>query len=192
MSFDESIQRKDLLSLIGSCPKFQKIQISLYHSETRRKEYILRSGESSRKFLSEETSREMGEESAEGILSNDAVLPPKLFRSQTSLQKKVNPWKFLPVAEEELTQFSEIIQERKKSCTNEGLVVVASLVDLIPNLGGLCRSSEIFGVSKLVISSLKILNDQQFKTLSVSSHNWVEIMEVNNHISYEFTRFQPK
>ena len=44
--------------------------------------------------------------------------------------------------------------------------------------GGLCRTSEIFGASKYVISSLRVLDDLNFKSLSVSSERWVDILEV--------------
>ncbi len=37
---------------------------------------------------------------------------------------------------------------------------------------------EIFGVSKYVIPSLKILNDVQFQNLSVSSSSWIDIVEI--------------
>lgn len=47
------------------------------------------------------------------------------------------------------------------------------------DLSGLCRSCEIFGVSKYVIPTLNILNDQQFQNLSVSSHTWVDLVEVD-------------
>ena len=95
-------------------------------------------------------------------------------------QVKAKPWKYLPTSEE-LSDFTEEIQLKKLAATREdGLVVVASLVDRIPNLGGLCRTCEIFGVSKYVISSMKILDDQQFKSMSVSAHRWVDILEVSN------------
>ena len=44
---------------------------------------------------------------------------------------------------------------------------------------GLCRTCEIFGVSELVISNSKILEDKQFKNLSVTSEKWVTVTEVN-------------
>lgn len=61
---------------------------------------------------------------------------------------------------------------------SDGLVVVASLVDRIPNLGGLTRTCEVFGVSELVISSLKHIEDKQFQNLSVTAEKWISISEV--------------
>jgi len=43
---------------------------------------------------------------------------------------------------------------------------------------GLCRTCEIFGVSKLVMSSLSYVDDRTFENLSVSAHKWIHIDEV--------------
>lgn len=43
---------------------------------------------------------------------------------------------------------------------------------------GLCRSSEIFGVSQYVIGRMKYLDDKMFKDLSVTAHKWLPITEV--------------
>eukprot|EP00808_Paulinella_micropora_P012984 g9512.t1 len=58
------------------------------------------------------------------------------------------------------------------------LVVVASLLDKLPNIGGLARSCEIFGAEELVINDLKILSHPEFEALSVSAHKWVRVREV--------------
>ncbi|XGW08637.1 hypothetical protein V3C99_011175 [Haemonchus contortus] len=49
------------------------------------------------------------------------------------------------------------------------IVVVASLVDKPNNLGGLCRTCEIFGVDQLVIADPIFVSDVGFKALSMSS-----------------------
>ena len=43
---------------------------------------------------------------------------------------------------------------------------------------GLCRTCEIFGVAEIVISSSKILDEKEFKSLSVTAEKWVKITEV--------------
>ena len=53
--------------------------------------------------------------------------------------------------------------------THMDLTVVASLIDKVPNLGGLCRSCEIFGVGSYVIGSKKYCDDKEFQHLSVTS-----------------------
>ena len=58
------------------------------------------------------------------------------------------------------------------------LIVVASLIDKIPNLGGICRTCEIFGVAEYVIGSLKFIESREFQTLSVTAEKWLKISEV--------------
>ncbi|CAB4060749.1 TRM3 [Lepeophtheirus salmonis] len=58
------------------------------------------------------------------------------------------------------------------------LILVASLIDKLPNLGGLCRTSEIFGIGGLVLNCIKSAEEKEFQNLSVSSQNWVKLIEV--------------
>jgi hypothetical protein len=99
----------------------------------------------------------------------------------SNFQRKINPWKVLPITDE-ISNFPEELQMKKKAYSEEGLIVVASLIDRIPNLGGLCRSCEIFGVSKYVISNMSLLEDANFKSLSVSAQSWIDIIEVSGAI----------
>ena len=43
---------------------------------------------------------------------------------------------------------------------------------------GLCRTSEIFGVSEYVIGNLKYVKAHEFESLSVTAHKWIPITEV--------------
>ena len=71
-----------------------------------------------------------------------------------NFQKKILPW-------EECSK-AEVGKRRKQS-----IIVVASLVDKLPNLGGLTRTSEIFAIQKLVVNSLKCRSEQAFKSVSI-------------------------
>lgn len=115
--------------------------------------------------------RELGEE-----LANSEILSTIGQQEEINFQKKINPWKLLSVSQE-IEEYAGF-NIKKKCVAEEGLVVVASLLGHFPNLGGLCRTCEIFGVNKYVVSSLKVVSDQQFQNLSVSSQNWVNILEV--------------
>eukprot|EP00049_Salpingoeca_infusionum_P016479 m.337308 g.337308 ORF g.337308 m.337308 type:complete len:1787 (+) comp16081_c1_seq1:105-5465(+) len=53
------------------------------------------------------------------------------------------------------------------------LIVVASLVDLPTNLGGLSRTCEIFNVGTLVLPHQKYMAMKEFKLLSVTSEMWM-------------------
>ncbi|XP_039285527.1 probable methyltransferase TARBP1 [Nilaparvata lugens] len=90
------------------------------------------------------------------------------------IQKKFVPWRDM-LADEE----SNIPSDQKRE--REGLIVVASLIDRPPNLGGLSRTCEVFGVSELVLNSLHYLTDKQFTSLSMSSEKHVNITEVKEY-----------
>ena len=70
----------------------------------------------------------------------------------SNFQKKILPW--------ELSSKSEV-EHRKK----QKIVVIASLVDKLPNLGGLTRTGEIFAVEKIVVNSLRCRKEQVFKSV---------------------------
>jgi len=87
-----------------------------------------------------------------------------------TIQHKANPY---PVVE--ATDDMEI----RRSIKRTQLIVVASLIDKQTNLGGLCRTGEIFGVKELVLASIRVLEDQQFLNLSMTAHKWLNIKQVN-------------
>ncbi|KAM9001948.1 putative methyltransferase TARBP1 isoform 2-T2 [Sarcophilus harrisii] len=92
------------------------------------------------------------------------------------VQKKVIPWKN-NVSDLELDLvFQDRAAKLGKSISR--LIVVASLIDKPTNLGGLCRTCEIFGASALVVGSLHCINDKQFQYLSVSAEQWLPLVEV--------------
>ncbi|KAM9564222.1 putative methyltransferase TARBP1 [Guaruba guarouba] len=94
----------------------------------------------------------------------------------TDVQKKIIPWKnSTPSLDLEM-----VFQDRaaKLGKSNSRLIVVASLIDKPTNLGGLCRTSEIFGASALVVGSLHCIQDKQFQHLSVSAEQWLPLVEV--------------
>ncbi|XP_064483769.1 probable methyltransferase TARBP1 isoform X2 [Ornithodoros turicata] len=93
-------------------------------------------------------------------------------------QKKITPWK---------QNLSADYSERQSSSSHKGdIVVVASLIDRIPNLGGLCRTCEVFGAHTFVLNSLKHMEDRQFQNLSVSSETWLSVEEVKAHQLREY------
>ncbi|PFH37486.1 hypothetical protein BESB_039440 [Besnoitia besnoiti] len=89
---------------------------------------------------------------------------------ETARADLVSPWLYVggegEALERELRQRGE-------------LVVVASLVNKVPNLAGLARTCEVFDAKKLIIHNLDILNDPQFNTIGVSAHRWLPIEQVS-------------
>nr|KAF6400065.1 TAR (HIV-1) RNA binding protein 1 [Molossus molossus] len=94
----------------------------------------------------------------------------------TDVQKKIIPWKnYVPDLDLEL-----VLRDRaaKLGKSISRLIVVASLIDKPTNLGGLCRTCEVFGAALLVVGSLQCVRDKQFQHLSVSAEQWLPLVEV--------------
>lgn len=118
---------------------------------------------------------------APAFTQDDSVSPAMAVRN---VQKKITPWKqMLPDVNSLVVSAS-----RKKTTTND-LIVIASLVDRVPNLGGLCRTCEVLGVRDFVLSSLRVTEEKDFISLSVSAEKWINVLEVclfncTNHVPY--------
>jgi len=66
----------------------------------------------------------------------------------------------------------------------------ASLIDKIPNLAGLARTSEIMNASSLLINNAAVCANDEFKGISVTSEKWLPIYEVKekdllNYLAYQ-------
>jgi len=57
----------------------------------------------------------------------------------------------------------------------EDLIVIASLIDRLPNLGGLCRTCEIFGVGKMTVPSMSVVKEKDFTGISVTAESWIPL-----------------
>lgn len=101
----------------------------------------------------------------------------------TDVQKKIMPWRLMtpdPAADEYRRDFLD-------STTQPGqLILVTSLISKVPNLGGLCRTSEIFGIKEYVIGSMRHLVDKNFSSLSVTAEKWIPIREVPSEYLQNF------
>lgn len=91
---------------------------------------------------------------------------PESRQSEIShIQKKIVPWK----------SALENDDDGSKSCD---FILVASLIDKPQNLGGLSRTCEVFGISRIVLNDAQIVADKEFKSLSMSSESWINPIEV--------------
>ncbi|KAI8384828.1 uncharacterized protein BYT42DRAFT_563768 [Radiomyces spectabilis] len=93
--------------------------------------------------------------------------------AEETFQKKILPWEMMLETDVDLTK--SLVQKQRR---RNDLIVVASLVDRIPNLAGLCRTCEIFNASQLVVYSLKVKEDPTFTNISVASEKWMPLAEV--------------
>ncbi|QDS77087.1 hypothetical protein FKW77_000395 [Venturia effusa] len=74
----------------------------------------------------------------------------------------------------------------------DGPILVASLIDFPHNLGGLSRAAEIFGCASLYIADIAVLQNQQFKNVSVRSEIHVAIKELKERDMAAWLRVQKK
>ncbi|GMM53700.1 tRNA (guanosine(18)-2'-O)-methyltransferase [Maudiozyma humilis] len=58
------------------------------------------------------------------------------------------------------------------------LIVVSSLVDKPPNLGGICRLCDVLGVGLLTVQDIRVKNHPQFKNVAVTADKWMPMEEV--------------
>ena len=90
----------------------------------------------------------------------------------SAIQKKVMPWMEMLEAEE------DAVAAEGRRCAFPHLTLVATLVDRLPNLGGLCRTCEILGVGRYVIGSRRFAEEGDFTNTSVTAEKWVPMEEV--------------
>ncbi|XP_019950086.2 probable methyltransferase TARBP1 [Paralichthys olivaceus] len=94
------------------------------------------------------------------------------------VQKKITPWRLGIQEQEPELQLVPPQRAARLGKLHGALLVVASLIDKPTNLGGLCRTCEIFGASALVLDTLRHVGDKHFQALSVSSELWLPLLEV--------------
>ncbi|XP_035784804.1 uncharacterized protein LOC118462855 [Anopheles albimanus] len=107
------------------------------------------------------------------------------FGGADFIQRKIVPLKSLEPSEELLLGLPENLSLRKMD-HSDGLIVIASLVNRAPNLGGLARTGEIFAVKQLVINSLQDIDNKEFQALSMTAEKWLNIGELKSHKIVEY------
>ncbi|KAJ0104679.1 hypothetical protein Patl1_18356 [Pistacia atlantica] len=103
--------------------------------------------------------------------------------NSSSLSRNRETYKQLSEMEKEDELFDQALQSRsvtmeKIRASQQHFVLVASLIDRVPNLAGLARTCEVFKASGLAIADANILRDKQFQLISVTAEKWVPIIEV--------------
>lgn len=85
------------------------------------------------------------------------------------LQKKSGAWE---------TVLDIDNKKQTSSVKRSDLIVVASLVDKPPNLGGICRLCDVLGVNLLTVQDIRVKNHPQFKNVAVTADKWMPMEEV--------------
>lgn len=77
---------------------------------------------------------------------------------------------------------------RNTEIARSELIVVASLVDMPPNLGGICRLCDVLGAGLLTLGDIRVKNQQQFKSVAVTADYWMPMTEVKPEHLAQFIR----
>ena len=79
-------------------------------------------------------------------------------------------------------------KKAKEHVNRSDLIVVASLVDRPPNLGGICRLCDVLGVGLMTVQDIKVKNHSQFKNVVVTADRWMPMEEVKVDEIAEYMR----
>ena len=121
-------------------------------------------------------------EDIDGTGSEDADGDEDADEALVGFQRKIVPIDSLNLSLEGSHQQSLRNAAGRK---RQELIVCATFVDKIPNLGGLARTSEIFAADKLVIPDKRVVKMDNFKSISVSAGDWIPIEEVKEEVSFD-------
>lgn len=58
---------------------------------------------------------------------------------------------------------------------NRDIIIVTSLLDNVPNIAGICRTAEIFGLQRIMVKNKGLTKETAFKKQSVTSENLLDI-----------------
>lgn len=72
----------------------------------------------------------------------------------------------------------KIVPVNTNASNKTELILITNLIDSPANLGGLTRTSEIYGIKQLVINNSNVLCSKEYKSLSMSAEEWVDIIEI--------------
>ncbi|XP_017131810.1 uncharacterized protein LOC108148980 [Drosophila elegans] len=95
-----------------------------------------------------------------------------------NVQRKMNPIG-------DIYPESDFVDASTASDQNE-LIVVASLIDKLPNLGGLARTCEVLGVKTLILGLKSQAEKSDFTNLSMTAEKTLSIVEVKPETLAEF------
>ncbi|KAJ3030730.1 UNVERIFIED_CONTAM: Tar (HIV-1) RNA binding protein 1 [Siphonaria sp. JEL0065] len=102
-----------------------------------------------------------------------SVPEPVENNTDMAFQRKIEAWETMET-DFDFSQIRSAADGRKRF----PLIVVASLVSKAPNLGGLCRTCEIFNAELLLLPNLKVREDPAFLVTAVTSDKWMPLEEL--------------
>ncbi|CCH42275.1 tRNA guanosine-2'-O-methyltransferase TRM3 [Wickerhamomyces ciferrii] len=109
----------------------------------------------------------IGEDSGSVWKESQEELTETKINSSSPLQTKSGVWESV----------TDIDQTSKKVKRSE-LIVISSLVDKPPNLGGICRLCDVLGAGLMTVDDLRVKKHPQFKNVAVTADYHMPITEV--------------
>ncbi|CAK9441307.1 uncharacterized protein LODBEIA_P51760 [Lodderomyces beijingensis] len=103
------------------------------------------------------------------LIKKKDIVSPETVEQVSPLQTKSGAWNTVMSIDE---------SKSGKNLERSDLIVVASLVDKPPNLGGICRLSDVLGAGLLTIHDMEVSSHPQFKTVAVTADRWMPMIEV--------------
>jgi len=70
------------------------------------------------------------------------------------------------------------------------IIVVATLLEKVPNFANLTRTCEIFSVAQLVVPNIKIMEDEGFKAIAVTAERWLNMIEVKENQLADYLKYK--
>lgn len=104
-------------------------------------------------------------------------------KTVSPLQTKSGAWSTIVDVHKE-TEISHVVRSE--------LIIVASLVNKPPNLGGICRLCDVLGAGLITLHDIKIKEHPQFKNVAVTADYWMPMMEVRPELIKSFLRRKKK
>lgn len=95
--------------------------------------------------------------------------PKAKGNEQSPLQTKSGAWTSIMDVDED---------SRGVEVVRSDLIVVSSLVDKPPNLGGICRLCDVLGAGLLTLDDISVKNNREFKNVAVTADRWMPMIEV--------------
>ncbi|QLQ78002.1 hypothetical protein HG537_0A02490 [Torulaspora globosa] len=127
------------------------------------------------KFLPTQVSFPIGQDDSSLWLSKRSTKESETEAQQllssgvSQLQTKSGAWEALMTIDND---------GQNKAIKRSELIVVSSLVDKPPNLGGICRLCDVLGVGLLTVHDIRVKNHPQFKNVAVTADKWMPLAEV--------------
>lgn len=68
----------------------------------------------------------------------------------------------------------------------QDIIICCTFIDKVTNIAGITRTCEIFNVKELLIPNIKIINSNEYISLSVASCKWLPLREINRNNIFNY------